>query len=700
MLRRVTDSLGMLSNTYNRANWLTMATGVAPSSTVTYTYYPAGQVSNIVSVVGTQTVELDGADRLSELTTPQDAFAYTYNTNNGMVATMEATNSGVRVAYTYDILDRLVSITWRDSSDSVLRSFEYGRDVLGMVTNVTRETGAECRYGYDGFSRLTGETRLSGSGKDLYDAAYTYDAVGNRLTKVVDGMSVNYVTNYNRLVSWSVSAPTGLVGRVPVHGYASETIGTNSALGQLYVSNTVARTPEVLGTNFWHDSLVVGAGTQQVIAAISDAAGNTGYATNQSVIVVVTNATYGFNAAGCITNISYAGTGGYSHEQALSWNSKYQLTSVSTSGVPCESYAYDAAGQRAYYASGTITNWLVYDGAQVVAEVDATGTLLKSYTWGPGIDNLLAYTIHDAGTNVYNAPASTYYALTDHLGTVHALADESGTIVESYSYDAWGRVLGVHDANGTPLSESAVGNNYLWQGRWYSWHTGLYYFRARWYDPVTGRWLSKDPIGIGGGLNQYAAFGNNPVNFRDPDGLLAKEGHEYWMGVAVAGQDRGGIGGNLQTAGASIMTAFIDFWGARSIQNNAEKSGHYSGEGCTGKAVGHGLLAGGQIALAATAAFGGNNAAHPWYRYVGPQSLPTYASGRVASGAWVVRGRAFSGAPFGRNFGVAKNALQMPYMPNDVIRVQGAWKQFIRYRGRATGYPNLGTGGAHQWQVF
>ncbi len=66
---------------------------------------------------------------------------------------------------------------------------------------------------------------------------------------------------------------------------------------------------------------------------------------------------------------------------------------------------------------------------------------------------------------------------------------------------------------------SALGNRYLWQGREYSWSTGLYSFRARWYDPLTGRWLSPDPIGISGGLNLYVFCGNSPVNFRDPWGL-------------------------------------------------------------------------------------------------------------------------------------------------------------------------------------
>ena len=59
----------------------------------------------------------------------------------------------------------------------------------------------------------------------------------------------------------------------------------------------------------------------------------------------------------------------------------------------------------------------------------------------------------------------------------------------------------------------------MWQGREISWATGLYYFRARWYDPITGRWLSNDPIGISGGLNQYVFCGDNPVTFIDPLGL-------------------------------------------------------------------------------------------------------------------------------------------------------------------------------------
>jgi len=201
------------------------------------------------------------------------------------------------------------------------------------------------------------------------------------------------------------------------------------------------------------------------------------------------------------------------------WNGQYQLTAVSTNGVECERNGYDAFGRRVWTwdpstGSGQVaTNYFVYSGNQVIADVDATGGLRRAYVWGPGIDNLLAMTVYTGAT------VKTYFALTDHQGTVHALADETGAIVESYRFNAWGRVLGVYDSNNQQLNNSQLGNRYLFQGREYSWNTGLYNFRARWYDPITGRWLSNDPIGISGGLNQYVFCSNNPVNMTDPLGL-------------------------------------------------------------------------------------------------------------------------------------------------------------------------------------
>ena len=191
----------------------------------------------------------------------------------------------------------------------------------------------------------------------------------------------------------------------------------------------------------------------------------------------------------------------------------YLLTgsvSVSTNNMLAKAYTYDPLGRRISTTTveGIITVFCAYDGIHCAADLDASGNLLMSYTYGPGIDNLLAVTLYGG-----DAP-ETYHAITDRLGTIHALADTSGNIVESYQYDAWGNVL----SHFSTLELSNFSLRVLFQGREYSHATGLYNFRARWYDPVTGRWLSNDPIGISGGLNQYMFCGNNPVNCIDPYG--------------------------------------------------------------------------------------------------------------------------------------------------------------------------------------
>jgi len=198
--------------------------------------------------------------------------------------------------------------------------------------------------------------------------------------------------------------------------------------------------------------------------------------------------------------------------RTLVWNEKYQLTSVSSATYKVN-YSYDVLGRRIGRTAGTNSESYVYNGNQVVADLDANGTLLRTYAWGTGIDNLLSVTIHSKSST------NTYYALKDHQNSVLGLATKNGNIVESYEYDAWGRVVSIKDGSGNVLSQSAIGNRYLWQGREYDATTGLYFFRARWYSPETGRWLSKDPIGISGGLNMYVFCANNPVNFTDPLGL-------------------------------------------------------------------------------------------------------------------------------------------------------------------------------------
>jgi len=128
-----------------------------------------------------------------------------------------------------------------------------------------------------------------------------------------------------------------------------------------------------------------------------------------------------------------------------------------------------------------------------------------------------------AGGNV------VYYYHYDGLGSVAALSNTSGDIVERYQYDVFGRCT-VHTSAGadgvwmtsddTTDTKLVVGNPYMFTGRRYDSESGLYYYRARYYNPEIGRFLQPDPIGYAGGLNLYGYCGNNPINRTDPRGLF------------------------------------------------------------------------------------------------------------------------------------------------------------------------------------
>jgi RHS repeat-associated protein len=151
------------------------------------------------------------------------------------------------------------------------------------------------------------------------------------------------------------------------------------------------------------------------------------------------------------------------------------------------------------------------------------------------------------------------------------------------------------------VAGSALGNRYLFQGREFSWASGLCYFRARWYDPVSGRWLSPDPIGIAGGLNQYAFCGNDPVNATDPSGLVL---YEAWQRIANQACIEGGLWGMTQANFGWSVIGLLDMLGGRGVQSTAGKSGWYAGKGQGAKAAYYGALTVGQVALSASGSAG------------------------------------------------------------------------------------------------
>ena len=134
---------------------------------------------------------------------------------------------------------------------------------------------------------------------------------------------------------------------------------------------------------------------------------------------------------------------------------------------------------------------------------------------GLGIDDHLRQT---------NTTTGVSYFLTDHLGTTTTLTDASGNVVETPSYDSFGNNSG------------STRTRYTYTGRERDADTGLLYYRARFYDPAVGRFISEDPIGLFGGVNQYSYVRNDALRANDPLGLAS-------ILVVVGPRSNGGSGG-------------------------------------------------------------------------------------------------------------------------------------------------------------
>jgi RHS repeat-associated protein len=195
------------------------------------------------------------------------------------------------------------------------------------------------------------------------------------------------------------------------------------------------------------------------------------------------------------------------------WNARNQLQAVS-GPASTANFAYDGIGRREQKTvNGSLTEYL-YDGVNPVQETSGAAVLANTLT-GLGPDTFLTRTDVVAGI--------TSSLLTDPFGSVLALADSSGAIQTEYTYEPFGRAT----ITGAPNT-----NSFQYTGREND-GTGLYYYRARYYDPALQRFIREDPVGLlARDTNFYAYVGNNPLNRIDPLGLAETC---TWFGINWGG---------------------------------------------------------------------------------------------------------------------------------------------------------------------
>ncbi len=459
---------------YDPASNLTQR--ITPANqTITYVYDALNRLSQKTSPAETATYTYDAAGRLLTAANPAGTLTHAYD---GQGRLKQAVFPGSQtVAYTYDAADNRATLAYpggptvtyptydqlnrlKAMTDLNGQTISFGYDALSRRASLTLPNGVVSTYGYDAANRLTSLIHTKGAAT-LSSFAYAYDPLGNRETRT--DAAGTHAYNYDPL-SQLVIADEQASG-TPSLALTYDAVGnrlqvTRGSTTQAYTPNALNQYSAVGGT-----------------AQTSDANGN---------LTADGTATYTFDA-------------------------ENRLTQVVKGGVTT-SFTYDALGRRASKTVSGVTTKFLYDGADLLEETNTAGTVQARYLYGPGIDEPLELK-RGTTTSAYS---------TDGLGSITHLTTATGAIVETYTYETFGK-LTIKNAAGTTLATSALGNRFTFTGREWDSETGLYYYRARYYHPGQGRFLSRDPLGYLPDVNLYRYVENDPTSRTDPFGLEAKQ---------------------------------------------------------------------------------------------------------------------------------------------------------------------------------
>ena len=356
-----------------------------------------------------------------------------------------------------------------------LQVVTYEYNLVGNMSAKTMENGIRTSFGYDAGHRLTAVEHRKGF--DLLTAfGYTLDKVGNRTAKTQTGLNP-LTENYSYdPVDQLVQARYGGARTV---AYQYDPVGNRQNVAE----NGVAEAYTVNADNSY--TSVGGESTS------SDANGN--LAASKGGLYV--------------------------------YDAQNRLVSATLSGTTT-TFGYDPRNRVVKRSVNATERYLTYSGWDLIEERDSSGSLRQIYVHGAATDELLLKVDQ-------NGPA---YYQTDGLGSTVALTGSNGTLIESYTYDAFGTAT-VRNASGQVVPDSTVGNRFLFTGREWLRESGLYDYRNRVYSAQLGRFLQTDPILFAAGdVNVYRYCGNNSTNRSDPLGLFSFQkrplGLLPWLGPA------------------------------------------------------------------------------------------------------------------------------------------------------------------------
>ncbi len=495
------------------------------ANTVSYTYDAA---SNLVRVKDGSSDLQFALDSLNRTTREQASgpngipttildLAYDAIGNRLSVSDTINGDAGAKNAYTYDALDRMTRVvqTAVGAASVATKRVDFAYNASSQFTSLIRATDtagqtvvAASTFTYDTLNRLDAITHKNAAGTTLALFTYQYDAA-SRITRItdIDGATDYKYDTRDQLTAALHADPANVDESYGYDSTGNRTTSQRHGTGYV-VGDGVAGTPD--------NNRLTSDGTYR----------------------------YSYDAEGNLTTRTQIASGAV---REFTWDQRNRLVGVvdrataNGTAIQTVSYIYDALDRRTAESvtssiGATSSTYFVYDGNNVLADwtdADGPGPLPASesmrYLHGPAVDQILAQE---------DSSGFVLWDLADHLGTVRDLVDNSGAVVNHLKYDSFGSILAM--SSSTPKHFT----RYQFTGREFDIATGLNYYRARYYNAETGRFISEDPIGFNSGdMNAFRYVANNPMTYVDPSGLLGIVGALSGPGSAAA---MGGLGGKQE----------------------------------------------------------------------------------------------------------------------------------------------------------
>jgi RHS repeat-associated protein len=592
-LTQTTDALqGVTRLEYNQSNQITKV--VDPKGTTTqYEYDNFGRLTKRISPdSGTTTYEHDLADNITKRTNANgEVTEYTYDALNRLtkkaypsVAALsieylydDTTDShpgigkltGVKdakgvIAYQYDDRGNIVNLsrTVDTGSQSIQQSIGYQYNISNQLTQVTYPSNLKVNYQRNNEGQITSVNALWGSGETTQTKELAKDIVNQSfgpITSLTWGNGYTLARKFDldsQLTQQTIEGLQQLNYKHDPNGNITEIAKSETEKRGFTYDPLDRLLKEVDGqktTEYTYDAVGNRLSKKSSLADMLGLQEQT-YAENSNRLATSFQGAVQFDAAGNIIS-----KGPLNFEYAAN----NRLSKVKEGENLLASYQYNAVGERIqktiHYGEGQPIHWIYTynESGQILAETKYSKTwqrqLTRQYVWLGGLP--LAMVEQTANGTSLNAPQVTYLH-SDHLNTPRLATNQQKQTLWSWQSNAFG--VGEANEDADENSQKTV-VSLRFPGQLYDKESGLHQNYFRDYDPILGRYIESDPIGLEGGLNTYGYVYQNPVRFIDPDGRLVmllalpsigsaiKTGIGLLAGGLIVGQLGGSQMAGLQT---------------------------------------------------------------------------------------------------------------------------------------------------------